>query len=128
MFRIPHVVIDAVHDAGDGAMAAQESIQTKSIFRCLNLARVAPADGADGVAPGDARLEEINAAEELQLIWIEELRIQCDLRQNRRGEEALIAEIVNGEQGLDAHESWVAPKVFADVDGRERGLPVMQVQ
>ena len=48
--------------------------------------------------------------------------------QNLRGEESLIAQIVNGQQGLHPDESRVSAKMFAKVDRGQRGLPVMQVQ
>ncbi len=107
-------------------MLAQESIQTKTVFGRLDLARVAFADGADGVAERDAAFQEIDVAEKFQLIRIEEPRIKPICGKRSRREEALVAEIVNGEKGLDADECWVGAEMFAQIDGRERGLPVVQ--
>src|ERR1700689_4176341 len=111
MLGIPLVVVHAVDDPGDWAVPSQESIQTKSVFRRLNLARVALANRAYSIAPVDAGLQEIDAAEKFQLRRIQQLGIERDFGQHLRAEDSLVAEVVNGQQGLDAKESRVAPKV-----------------
>ncbi len=56
----PLGVIHAVDDPGDRTVPAEKSVQTETVLGRLNLASVALADGADGVAPGDAGFEKIH--------------------------------------------------------------------
>ena len=60
-----------------GACIAKKSVQPEAVLRRLDLAGVALADGADGVAPGDARFQEIDPAEKFELLRIQKAGIQA---------------------------------------------------
>ena len=110
-----------------GACLARNPSKPKPIFGSLDLLRIALADGADGVTERDAALQEIEIAEKFQLFWIEEPRAEADLRNRLRREDALVSEVVDGEKSLDADERGVGREMFAQIHGRERGLPVVRV-
>src|ERR1700733_14466448 len=128
MLGPPLVIIDAVHDASDGTVFTEKSIQSKTVLGFLNLASIAFADGADGVAPGNAGFEKIHVSEELQLLRVHPARVQSDFGHHLGTEDALIAEIVNGQQALDPSKSRIALEMFAQVHWCECGLPIVQMQ
>src|SRR5271154_1891759 len=97
MLGAPLAIIHTVDDAGEGTMFAEKSIQTKTVLGCLDFASVAFADGADGVAPGNAGFQKIHVAEELQLLRVHPAWVQSEFEHDLRSEDALIAEIVNRE-------------------------------
>ena len=96
----PFAVVDAVEDAGEhmGAVA-QGAIEAEAVLGRLDLARVGRADGVEGVGEGDAGLDVADPAVEFQAAGVVEGRVERGVGERGTGEESLVAEIVDGEEG-----------------------------
>ena len=127
MLGVPLDVIDTVDDPVDGTVPAKKTVQTETVFRRLDLARVTFAYCAHGIGERDSTLHQIEPSEKLQLRRIEQPAVQPEQGHYFRSENSLVAEIVDGEQHLDAAERGIIGEMLADVDGRECRLPIVDV-
>ena len=72
--------------------------------------------------------QQIDAAEEFEHVGLKHIAADAEIVQRLGRKQPLIAEIVDGEQHANAKKRWVAAKRVAQINGRERGLPIVTVQ
>src|SRR5882724_1291806 len=127
--RIPLVVIDAVENAPQLVGAgSQQCVHGESELGGLNLARVRGADGGHYVGVDDAGLEETHLVPELDAFGVIRRPVEPEIAKQTPVEIALIAEIVNRENGLGAEEGGVAGEVDFEIGSEQAGLPVVPVK
>ena len=120
--RVPDAAVHAIQDAAElrGA-AAQQPVQTESLFRCLDFAGVAGADGADVVGIDQSGFHERYLAVKLQAVDTKGAGRQTQIGKTSGGKAALVGQVVDGEQGRNPLRA--VPVGHA---GRSKpGVPVM---
>src|ERR1019366_4570635 len=127
--RVPIGIIGAVEDAGEDAGAvAQAAIEAEAEFGRLDLAGIGGADGTHGVGELDAGLDVADLAEELHAVGTVDGGVESDFGESGLGEQALVSQVMDGEQGPAAEKGGVGRVSGAQVGGQEAGLPVVAVK
>ncbi len=127
--RAPLAVVDAVDDADEMVGAgAQQRIEAEAVLRRLDLPGVGAAHRRQGVGVEQAGLQEAHPAGG-EILVVEHLGVagEPDLVEHLGREDALIAEIVQGEHGARLREQPVPGVDRAQVDRRQRRVPVVDV-
>ena len=129
LLRAPTLVVDAVHDAGQVALAvAQEPFQTGADLVALHdLPRVRRRHRGQLFGEDEAGLHEIELAVELERVRVEEVRGQLQLAHRIAGEDALVRHVVDGEHAAGADGRRPACPAALDDQGHQRPLPVVGV-
>ena len=126
--RVPHVVVDPVHDARHLArLGAQHPVEPHALRNGEDLAGVGGAHRRDVVGVAHASLQEADLLVVLHAVDVVGPDRQAHAREPHRGEQALEGEVVDREQ-----RGWhvaVGPRDHAEaqVRGNEPGLPVVGV-
>ena len=111
-FRVPLAAVDAVEDAGKHIGAsAQSPIQTEAALGCLDFAGIGGTDGRERIREFDAALDVVDAAEEFHAAGTVDAGVQPHLGERGLGKKALVTQVVDGEQGLDARKVGSEAKV-----------------
>src|ERR1019366_84594 len=127
--RVPIGIVGAVEDAGEDAGAgAQAAIEAEAEFGRLDLAGVGGADGTQGVGELDAGLDVADLAEELHAVGTVDGGVEGDFGESGLGEQALVSQVMNSEQGPAAEKGGVGRESGARAGGQEPGLPVVAVK
>ena len=128
-FRIPHLVVDAVHDAAElPVVITQVVLKPLAVFRGLYLIGIGPADGCDAVRIGETALEHIG----LDIVLLQRAHVEHGVGQAGPvldgGDvvNALEAQVVDGENGLRVADGRVLEQ-RAQIHRHERRLPVVAV-
>ncbi len=121
------VHVDAVQDAAELVLLlAQQSVQTVAEPRVEDLLCVGGADGGDLVGSLDGALHEVGAAVVLHDMLVAAADA-AGVFQNIGAVLALIGDVVDGEDGLDAVELVQMTIVQVQVHRHQSGLPVVAV-
>ena len=100
---------------------AQQAVQAAAEFGCLDLVRIARADGGDAIGERQAALDQRKLAVELQRVRRPPVRRQAQRVGVRARHQPLVGEVVDGEDGLGA-------RCFQAEQGRQQaGLPIVRV-
>ena len=119
--RIPHRVVDPVDNPHQIAgPVAQQRIEPAALFAPSDLLGIGPADRGDAVGIGQPALQKTEPAVEFQPVVAERLGRQTQSFGRRVWEQALIGEIVDGDDG-----AWPRPAGKGQIGGRQAGLPIM---
>ena len=110
--------------AGPGA---EEPVQTAAEGRRLDLAAVTGADGGHGGRIEDAGLEGIDLAEELEVVHVEEGRGQSEGTEDGLVEQALVGQVMDGEDRPRPAEKGVAGIRELEIGEGEGRLPIVGV-
>ena len=98
--RVPHVIVDAVHDADEIVPAVgEDAVEAVAEDRRLDFLGVAGTDGGDHVGEGDAALEEVQVAVELHLTPVEVFPVDAGELHVPMPEAALVGDVVDREHG-----------------------------
>ena len=98
------------------------------MLRRLDLLRIPRTHRRQVVRVADASLQQIDIAEILDAVHVKDAGvIESDGMQRRSGEAALIAKVVDRENSFDAVKRGVVAEVGLEIDGRQRGLPIVAV-
>ena len=127
--RVPHAVVDAVHDAPQlVAVVAQVILQLLAVFRGLDLPGVGVAHGGDPVGVGQAALEHVGVPPGLlQSAHVEHLGGQpAPVADGGNVVDALEPQVMDGEHGLGAAHRRILEQ-GAQIHRHQRGLPVVAV-
>ena len=108
---------------------AERSVESEAVAGRENLLCVGGADGGYHVGAHDAAFEEVQTVVEFEAEVIEVIPSEPGPVEISLVEVALVADIVNGEDGACAAELLIAGiERGAEVDAAERGVPVVRVQ
>ena len=119
--------VDAVQDAAQLILLlAQQGIQTVAEPGVQDLLRIGGADGGDLVGRLEGTLHEVGAAIVLDDVLVAAADA-AGVLQNVGAVLALIGDVVDGEDGLDPVELVQMTVVQIQVNGHQRGLPVVAV-
>ena len=125
--RVVGLHVDTVQDAAELVLLlAQQSVQTVAEPRVEDLLCIGGADGGDLVCRLDGTLHEVGAA----IVLHDMLVAAADAAgvfQNISAVLALIGDVVDGEDGLDAVELVQMTIVQVQVHRHQSGLPVVAV-
>ena len=121
------VHIDAVEDAAQLILLlSQQSVQTVAEPRVEDFLRVGGADGGDLIGSLDGALHEVGAAIVFHDVLVAAANA-AGVFEDVGAVLALISDVVDGEDGLDAVELIQMAVVQVQVHGHQRGLPVVAV-
>ena len=112
-------------DRGPGA---EEAVEAAAERRGLDLAAVAGADGGHGGRIEDAGLEGVDLAVELEVVHVEERGGKPDSGQDLRVEQALVGEVVDGEERARPREKGIAGIDVAEIGEDQGRLPIVAVE
>ena len=93
----------------------------------MDLAGVGGADRGQTIGGCQPRLQEIHPAVELEWAEIEKGRIEVECRETAAGEQALIGQVVGGEDGFRPGQSLVSLRLELEESGCGCSLPVVQM-
>ena len=125
---VPDRVVDAVGDADQRLRSfAQDAIEASAALRSLDLARVGRAHGRDAVGRDDALLQQVDPAVELDPVDPERVPAETDRGQVALGEDALVGDVVDREDGARRGERRRLRGEPAQVRGYEGRGPVVAV-
>src|ERR1700690_88022 len=126
---IPSVVIHSIEDSGDGLRQCFEHpFQPETVFGSLDFLAVLFADGGNKIRVGDAALQKIDVAEELHLGDGKKVPRQHEQRQNFSGKQALVSNVVDGENNAAIAEGRVFDVLGSQQDWNQARLPVMAME
>ena len=119
--------VNAVEHAEQVSLAgAEQAVQTLAVVGGLNLLGVAGADGGDHVAVHQTGLEEVGAAEALQLVAGPQAVAQAQhVLHLADAEHALVLQVVDGEDGLHPGEEGQVRVLDLQQRGYHAALPVV---
>src|SRR5262249_18225308 len=116
-------------NSGEGAGAhAQSAIEAEAHFGRLDLLRIGGTHRGEGVGERDSGLDVADAAEEFHGLRGEEGRVERRFSHGGFWEEALVSQVVDGEDSPAAEERGVGSERRAQVRGYQSGLPVVAVK
>src|SRR6185437_756767 len=110
------------------SLRAKKVFQAETVFGCLNFLSVLPADGVHGIAEIDRALHQVDSPVKFHQVRAEESWIKTDLGQQGYGKDALVTEVVNGEEKLDSSKGGIAAIGISHIWSHQRGLPIMAVK
>ena len=118
---VPDGGVDAVDDAGEDACPRpQQPVEPHPALGGADLLGIGRADGGDRVGVVEAGLQVADAAVILDALDGPGLGRQAEAREDRRREDALEGDVVDGDHRLRRPAAGVA-----EVGGDEAGLPVV---
>ncbi len=110
------------------ARGAQHPFQAEAVLGGLDLLAVLAADRGDEVGVNQCAFQQVDLAEEFQLADGEQVPGKHQQRQRLRREQALVADVVDGEDRRHGTEGGVVFVESMQQDRYQRRLPVMAVK
>jgi hypothetical protein len=128
VLRIPDRVVDSVEDADEAVLERVERVvQSESAVPRAQLDRVRGRDGGDHVGKDEASLEEVDVPVPLQEVRVVERWIDPEVTDDCGRIVPLIAGVVHREHRRHPVVIRIARQHRAQVDGGERGMPVVRM-
>src|SRR5205823_6490529 len=128
---IPLLVVDAVQDARYGGAAGTEAVlEPHAVLSGADLARVSGTDRGDEVGVDDPVPQRVDpsAGEIARVQQLPRSGREPEIRDALGGEDALVADVVDGEHRAGRAKQWLARPHRAQEERRERRVPVVAMQ